>query len=821
MSLLIALVVLFCTLPLSAVVLLRNQSVLTEKTFEVCRNLGSNIANLATEELLVDQTYDATNAAIRNLEASSIEGLLDSYVVNLDGRVVSALKGSAQKEAVSGSEKSYLLSLRSLELREESSSVYGKSVFRFVYPIFIVSKNGEQLRVGSAVFVFDRGRIFAPISSLRKSIFIISAVLLTFGLGVGFLAAVYFAKPIQILTEGARTIGGGDLSHRINLKQKDEIGELARSFNQMTEQIQDFTQNLEQKVATRTEELNRALGEVTALKQQQDGDYFLTSLLVDPLKQNRNDMPGVDVNFYINQKKKFQFKKWKSEIGGDICVADSLTIGSSCYSLFVNADAMGKSIQGAGGALVLGALLQAIIVRSKAKKNSSQFPELWLRDTFYDLQSIFVSFNGSMYMSMIIGLVSEDGLLYFINAEHPWPVLFRNGTATFLEKELLLRKLGIPGEEEKLRVRVFQLEKDDTVICGSDGRDDILIRSNDKDIMNEDERLFLKAVEDGNGNVEKIADVVAAAGALTDDLSLLGVRFRGKAANPGQPDGDLVRALEESKKSYAAGEESEAVSQISSILSGAKSFPDLLNWAGRLYFNRGDFDRALECYRDYLTLVPSDDEVLYIVSCAMGFTGKLKEAADNGERLYLRNPEHFLNLVNLAVVYLDLGVLPRARKMILKALEINPDHEQALQVYEKLKRALSGDDPQEKADPDFISRRLAEAMVHYSRKEFTGCLRILTELASVDDENAEILFRTANCLRQMKRLDEAVRYYNRVILLKPEHYRARNNLATIYYMMEKKDAAKGQLEKALEIQQDYRAAKINMRRLKQHAPSLN
>ena len=53
----------------------------------------------------------------------------------------------------------------------------------------------------------------------------------------------------------------------------------------MTSQIQDFTQNLELKVAQRTEELNRTLQEVQALKIAQDGDYYLTSILLSPFNQ--------------------------------------------------------------------------------------------------------------------------------------------------------------------------------------------------------------------------------------------------------------------------------------------------------------------------------------------------------------------------------------------------------------------------------------------------------------------------------------------------------------------------------------------------------
>ena len=36
-----------------------------------------------------------------------------------------------------------------------------------------------------------------------------------------------------------RVIGTGKLDHRINISRKDEIGELATNFNQMTEKLQE------------------------------------------------------------------------------------------------------------------------------------------------------------------------------------------------------------------------------------------------------------------------------------------------------------------------------------------------------------------------------------------------------------------------------------------------------------------------------------------------------------------------------------------------------------------------------------------------------
>ncbi len=71
---------------------------------------------------------------------------------------------------------------------------------------------------------------------------------------------------------------------------------MAKSFNKMARSIkagrmrlQQYAEQLEEKVKERTHELQTTLKDVQALKAQQDGDYFLTTLLLKPLGVNEVD----------------------------------------------------------------------------------------------------------------------------------------------------------------------------------------------------------------------------------------------------------------------------------------------------------------------------------------------------------------------------------------------------------------------------------------------------------------------------------------------------------------------------------------------------
>ncbi|GAH06143.1 unnamed protein product, partial [marine sediment metagenome] len=56
-----------------------------------------------------------------------------------------------------------------------------------------------------------------------------------------FLVARSISKPLDKLTKGAEIIGTGDLEYKVEVKSKDELGQLAAAFNNMTESLKKVT----------------------------------------------------------------------------------------------------------------------------------------------------------------------------------------------------------------------------------------------------------------------------------------------------------------------------------------------------------------------------------------------------------------------------------------------------------------------------------------------------------------------------------------------------------------------------------------------------
>ena len=503
-------------------------------------------------------------------------------------------------------------------------------------------------------------------------------------------------KPLMELLGAVKKVDEGDLSANVKVRVEDEIGELGHYFNGMVVSIRDaqaklkdYADRLEEKVQERTAELQKTLNRVQELKDQQDGDYFLTSLLLRPLQSNRARSETVNVDFVVRQKKSFQFRKWSDEIGGDLCMAESIKLLGRPYTLFMNADAMGKSMQGAGGALVLGAVLEAIVDRTMLSGEASKHhPERWLKNAFIELHKVFETFDGSMLISLVFGLVDDDsGLVYLINAEHPWSVLYRQGKADFIEADLDFRKLGTQGVDSTIFVKTIQLEPGDVLIAGSDGRDDLLLHNSDgSESLQHDENVFLRHVESNGGDLEKIVDSLLSEGELTDDLSLLRIGYREDLIKPLPDVSSEYRTLhDKALEAYKAGD----FARVANLLedAGIEETREtlLIRLLAQSYLRQKDFKRALSVAEDYAFLKPADTEMLYAVSYSAARSGQLKKAADYGERIRLREPHNTRYLLNLARIYAALGNQGRASNFLEQVLEAEPDNEKALKLQEQLK----------------------------------------------------------------------------------------------------------------------------------------
>jgi signal transduction histidine kinase/CheY-like chemotaxis protein/HAMP domain-containing protein len=87
----------------------------------------------------------------------------------------------------------------------------------------------------------DSEGFFAPVTRLKNRILAAALIVTIAGILIGFLISDSISKTLRKLIDATARIGRGDLDAEINIKSKDEIGQLADAVDQMTKDLKSTT----------------------------------------------------------------------------------------------------------------------------------------------------------------------------------------------------------------------------------------------------------------------------------------------------------------------------------------------------------------------------------------------------------------------------------------------------------------------------------------------------------------------------------------------------------------------------------------------------
>jgi HD-GYP domain-containing protein (c-di-GMP phosphodiesterase class II) len=190
---------------------------------------------------------------IRRLQEVSGGGLIP-YVVDAQGRLVAAgtpqyVTGQDMKNLeivhnfVDEGNKAQLAATKEFAVHEGRNNIEMLGTYSPVTALdWAVVVQKPQLEAYRGVYEMQRtARLLA-----------LMAVLLS--IGVSIFAARRITNPLQILTQSGRALARGDFSQRVHLRSRTEIGELAETFNTMSQELEQFVEDLK-----RAAEENRAL----------------------------------------------------------------------------------------------------------------------------------------------------------------------------------------------------------------------------------------------------------------------------------------------------------------------------------------------------------------------------------------------------------------------------------------------------------------------------------------------------------------------------------------------------------------------------------
>jgi HD-GYP domain-containing protein (c-di-GMP phosphodiesterase class II) len=199
---------------------------------------------------VVDMDY-----LIRRLKQVSLTGLIP-YVVDSQGRLVAA----ATSQYATGQDMSHFDIVRSFV--GEGAKAQLAATREFAVSNGNRKDTIEMLGTYSPVTSLDwavvvqkpREDAYRGIYEMQRTGRLLAWLAVFLSVGLSILSARRITSPLQVLAHSSRAIARGDFSHRVHLKTRTEIGELATTFNAMSEELEHFVEDLK-----RAAEENKAL----------------------------------------------------------------------------------------------------------------------------------------------------------------------------------------------------------------------------------------------------------------------------------------------------------------------------------------------------------------------------------------------------------------------------------------------------------------------------------------------------------------------------------------------------------------------------------
>ncbi|ELR67151.1 N-acetylglucosamine regulated methyl-accepting chemotaxis protein [Photobacterium marinum] len=186
---------------------------------------------------------------IKQLEDVVLPGEGYMFIANSDANLFAYADTSLLNKPVSTLDSDLTGNLLDSLAREghiEKVVLNGRESFVFVSPI-----KGKDL---NTVIVIDYESVVAPLYDALFGQVLTTLLVVVICVFLFNLLCVYLFKPLQQVSGALATIaqGGGDLTRRIDLDSNDEVGDLARNFNQFVASLQVLIGH----VRTQGEELN-------------------------------------------------------------------------------------------------------------------------------------------------------------------------------------------------------------------------------------------------------------------------------------------------------------------------------------------------------------------------------------------------------------------------------------------------------------------------------------------------------------------------------------------------------------------------------------
>lgn len=115
---------------------------------------------------------------------------------------------------------------------------------RDYFVAFAPLKRSDQTVIGVLMVAEPAAVVDQTREAVSRVIFLVTLGVVLLALFLALLTARRITRPVLALTQAARRVQAGDLAAKADVTAQDEVGDLARAFNRMTDSVTDATERL-------------------------------------------------------------------------------------------------------------------------------------------------------------------------------------------------------------------------------------------------------------------------------------------------------------------------------------------------------------------------------------------------------------------------------------------------------------------------------------------------------------------------------------------------------------------------------------------------
>lgn len=432
--------------------------IIKDKANEIYKNLNSVIIEINNNQ----NKYNSEEIILKTINRT-IENMISQYII---------FKISSNKNADILYESTKDFKMEQEYIQRAELSAANKEFSGKFFDSQIDDKQNEILfyvplsinKLENTFLLFRLDKMKEMNTRVKTLYFLVGFIIIVisiFHLVVGVLLHLIIIRPIKTLSKKSNEISKGNLSARVQIKRKDEIGQLGIAFNDMASSIQE-------KIVELDKQNKKMLLELKMAREVQKSIYPV-----------------------IRQTDKFDIAIYHRpliEVSGDY--HDIIPLGNNRYGIII-ADVSGHGI----AAALITMLIKNFIQRSAYKYKDSKEFMIFMNTEFANLMEEYNSFFTAFYL-----IIDEDNIITFSNASHLKPYLLKTNDNKMYELDTNGGVIGMSEDfNKKFLSKRIKLKSNDKIILFTDG---IIESQNKNDEMFDFDRLVKTIVKNNKYNSE-------------------------------------------------------------------------------------------------------------------------------------------------------------------------------------------------------------------------------------------------------------------------------------------------------------------------------